>query len=112
MGWKSINGRRYYYQSERDGSRVKSTYFGAGLAGHSVALLDAEAREERRTDRDAERDQRERESAEEREVDAWFGRVEAVAHAAMIVAGYHKHHRSEWRRLRDGGRDQAGGPSP
>src|SRR3954452_16528976 len=97
---------------ERDGSLVKSTYFGAGLAGHSVAILDAEAREERRAEREVERAEREAADAEEGEVDEWFGRVEALADAAMIAAGYHKHHRSEWRRLRDGGRDQAGGPSP
>ena len=35
MGWKTINGRRYFYRSEREGGRVKTTYFGAGESGHS-----------------------------------------------------------------------------
>ena len=33
MGWKTINGRRYYYKSEREGGRVKTTYSGAGESG-------------------------------------------------------------------------------
>ena len=33
MGWKTINGRRYYYKSEREGGRAKSTHFGAREAG-------------------------------------------------------------------------------
>jgi hypothetical protein len=45
MGWKTINGRRYYYKSERDGGRVKSTYFGAGEAGTLMAQMVAFDRE-------------------------------------------------------------------
>ena len=33
MGWKTIKGRRYYYKSERDEGRVKTTCFGAGEIG-------------------------------------------------------------------------------
>ena len=38
MGWKTINGRRYYYNSEREGLRVKTTYFGAGESGLLMSL--------------------------------------------------------------------------
>ena len=41
MGWKTINGRRYYYKSRRVGSRVESTYFGAGESGSLMAEIDA-----------------------------------------------------------------------
>jgi hypothetical protein len=30
MGWKTINGRRCYYRSEREEGRVKTTYCVAG----------------------------------------------------------------------------------
>ena len=39
MGWKTINGRRGYYKSERVGGRVKSTNFGAGEAGTLIASM-------------------------------------------------------------------------
>jgi hypothetical protein len=50
MGWKTINGRRYFYKLEREGGRVKTTYFGAGVSGLLISLL---AREDR-----ADQDQR------------------------------------------------------
>jgi hypothetical protein len=56
MGWKTIKGRRYYYKSERDGGRVKTTYFGAGESGLLISLLELEDRAER----EAEREQRHR----------------------------------------------------
>src|SRR5208337_1851082 len=39
MGWKTINGHRYYYKSERDGGRVRTVYFGGGGSGSLMALL-------------------------------------------------------------------------
>jgi hypothetical protein len=47
MGWKTINGRRYYYKSEREGGRVKTTYFGAGKSGRLIPLVEREDRAER-----------------------------------------------------------------
>ena len=52
MGWKTINGHRYYYKSERDGGRVRTVYFGAGESGSLMALLQAEDRAERETKRE------------------------------------------------------------
>ena len=63
MGWKTINGRRYYYQSEREGGRVKTTFFGAGESGLLISILV-------RAEREAERDQR---RAEREEYRAEFG---------------------------------------
>jgi hypothetical protein len=57
MGWKTINGRRYFYKSERAGGRVKTTYFGAGESGVLISLLEREDRAER----EAEREQRQAE---------------------------------------------------
>jgi len=42
MGWKTINGRRYYYKSERVGDRVKTTYFGGGESGLLISLFHLE----------------------------------------------------------------------
>jgi hypothetical protein len=99
MGWKTIKGRRYYYKSEREGGRVKSTYFGAGEAGTLMASMLAIEREEREAERDELREQRREFDAEETAVSEWFDEVQAVADAAMIAAGFHKH-KGQWRRKR------------
>jgi hypothetical protein len=99
MGWKLINGRRYFYKSEREGGRVKSTYFGAGDPGLLMELLQAEDRQEREAKREAARAEREEANAEERAVSGWFDDVQAVADAAMVAAGFHKH-KGQWRRKR------------
>jgi hypothetical protein len=68
MGWKTINGRRYYYKSERDGGRIKTTYIGAGESGLLISLLHAEDREEKEEKRKQRRADREEYLAEEKAV--------------------------------------------
>jgi hypothetical protein len=99
MGWKTINGRRYYYKSERDGGRVKTTYFGARESGLLISLLELEDRAEREAELEARRAEREESDAEDRAVSSWFDDVQAVADAAIVAAGFHKH-KGQWRRKR------------
>jgi hypothetical protein len=99
MGWKTINGRRYFYKLEREGGRVKSTYFGAGESGSLMAAWAELGRSERADEREREREEREESDAEERAVSAWFDDVQAVADVAMLAAGFHKH-KGQWRRRR------------
>jgi hypothetical protein len=99
MGWKTIDGRRYYYKSEREGGRVKSTYFGAGEAGTLMAQM---AAFDRAAKQEELREERQESEAEETAVSEWFDQVQAVADAAMIEAGFHKH-KGQWRRKRHGG---------
>jgi hypothetical protein len=99
MGWKTINGRPHFYKSEREGGRVRTTYFGAGEPGRLMALLIAADREEREAERKQRRAEREASDAEERAVWDWFDAVQAVADAALRAAGFHKH-RGQWRRRR------------
>jgi hypothetical protein len=99
MGWKRINGREYYYKSERVGGRVRSTYFGSGELATAVAFLEAEAREGREAERRERRAAREQADAEERAISAWFDGIQAATDAALREAGYHKH-KGQWRRNR------------
>ena len=99
MGWKTINGRRYYYKSERDGGRVKSTYFGAGESGLSWPTWSLSSGWRERPSGSERRAEREESDAEEKAVSEWFDGVQAVADAAMIAAGFHKH-KGQWRRKR------------
>src|SRR5689334_4616220 len=96
MAWKHRNGRAYYYKSMRLGREVRTLYFGAGPLAAGVAFLDDDARERR----ESLRERRQRAEVEDQEFAAWFDRVEAVAEAALLAAGYHKHHRSQWRKRR------------
>jgi hypothetical protein len=99
MGWKTINGRCYYYKSEPERGRVKTTYFGAGESGLLISRFESMERAEREAKRDERRAEREENRAEEKAVAECFDDVQAVANAAMIAAGYHKH-KVQWRRKR------------
>jgi hypothetical protein len=99
MGWKTINGHRYYYKSRRVGGRIETTYFGAEEYGSLMAQIDAIDRLERAAEREKERDEREESDSEEQTIAGWFDHVQAVADAAMVTAGFHKH-RGQWRRKR------------
>ncbi len=97
MGWKTINGRRYYYKSEREGGRVKTTYFGAGESGLLISRFESMERAEREAERDELRAERDENRAEEKAVADWFDDVQALADAAMVAAGFHKQ-KGQWRR--------------
>jgi hypothetical protein len=100
MGWENINGRRYYYKSNRVGGRVESRYFGAEAgSGSLMAYIDGFERLEKAAERWAEREEREESDAEERAVPEWFDEVESQADTALAEAGFHKH-RGQWRRKR------------
>ena len=96
MGLKYIKKNLYYYESRREGGKVRSAYVGGG----DLALLAADL---------AARDRRRRESrgrwraaltASGRAIDETFGRVEAVFVASMTAAGYHRPNWGPWRRRR------------
>ena len=106
MGWKTINGRRVLLPlrtRRREGENVLSRRRGDGRL---LALLDRVTSRKREQERDAARAERQRADAEDRDIAEWFARVETVADAAMIAAGFHKHKRSQWRRRRYGGRTE------
>jgi hypothetical protein len=99
MGWKRINGRSYFYKSERQGGRVKSVYFGAGESGSLMAQIMGTERLERVIERERIREEREEANTEERSIAEWFDGVQIVADGGMIAAGFHKH-KGQWRRKR------------
>lgn len=101
MGRKNVKNNQYYYYSIRDGDRVRSLYVGRDELARLVADRDTQKRMEMRRQRQAERARREADQAEDRAVAEWFARVERLADATLIAAGFRKHHRSEWRRHRD-----------
>jgi len=100
MGWETRGGASYYYTAERVNSRVVKTYVGSGPAAECAALLRAEARAEAAAEREA----REREVAELAALGAALAPLDELADAltaaALVAAGYHRHHRGPWRKRR------------
>ena len=100
MGWKVINGQRYYYRYQRINGKVVAFYGGTGERGEFEAMLDAREREIGRARKAAEQQRREA----DREFDAMLdGRLKAAKEMAsefLRANGYHQHKRS-WRRKRE-----------
>jgi hypothetical protein len=94
------NGRRYYYRSRRVGDRVVKEYFGTGISGEMAAAAD-EAKRQRNfmiaATRRAERQRIE-------DLDHTLAELDIIAEtltkATLAAAGFHQHHRGEWRRRR------------
>ena len=98
MGWRHTNGRSYYYRSVRVNGKVKSIYAGVGLAGIS-AEMDVE---DRNFERQRNRERIERLQAEFRPLfqtlDEFSRELDRLVRAMLLTAGFHQHHRSDWRR--------------
>jgi hypothetical protein len=117
MGWVSRAGKSYYYESRRvDGKPVK-VYVGAGPAAEAAAA----GVEKRRAER---LDQAEKlvadgaaHAAASAPLDELCGLTDLLAGATLILGGFHRHDRGQWRRKRHDrddqhSADQDAGPGP
>ena len=99
MSWESRNGRgRYYTRSRRRGGKVVREYLGSGDMGMLMALTDALARQKLERAAAAERQRQAEGDALDATVEAACHSIELIARAALNAAGYHQHHRGEWRK--------------
>ena len=99
MGWEQRGTNSYYYKKEREGSRVKSVYVGNGEVAHMVSKLHSSSAELERLMRA----QRSIEAIDLERAEATLDRAielsQLFTQAALLVAGFHTHHR-QWRRKR------------
>ena len=102
MAWETRRGRRYYYRATKVGGRVVKEYVGACLLAELAAARDDEARAERATAAEVRRSERDRLTAVDATVAAADRTIESLLRALLVASGYHRHHRGEWRRRRDG----------
>jgi hypothetical protein len=101
MGWETRErGGRYYTRSRKVGGRVVREYVGAGPLAEAIAALDAAERAERAEAAERLRDARLRAAPAEAALAGFDQAVEVVARAALLGAGYRRHHRGEWRKRR------------
>ena len=103
MAWQVVDGRKYYYRHRRDGGRPRTVYVGA--AGSQAAELAATADDLRRLGREAAARERQAEQARHQEVEVPLVRLcaasDVLTRAALLAAGFHQHHRGQWRRRRE-----------
>jgi hypothetical protein len=94
------NGRPYLYRSFRRRGRVTSEYLGSGKAAGIMAALEACDRDKRDFARWQEQEDRRELDKLDRSVGEVVERTLALARDVLTAAGYHQHHRGEWRRRR------------
>lgn len=100
MGWKTINGNRYFYKSERSGGRVTTTYFGSGKSGALMAEILRIDNEDRLLESTEKKEYRDEWNEVEYALDDLVAVARRTASDVLTAAGYHRHHRGEWRRKR------------
>ena len=106
MGWVRRYGRRYYYRGHRDGDRVVSEYLGTGTEARLAAALTQKRKEQQATDRLLREQARQTWDTAAGPTSSLAEVCRLLLHAALLVEGYHQHHRGEWRRRlesKDGG---------
>jgi hypothetical protein len=99
VAWERRGCNLYYYQSEREGGRVRKRYVGTGEEAELIAHADANlrlAREQRQA----------REGAELERLEALCAPLEELSEAAdvlaraqLVASGYHRR-KGEYRRAR------------
>lgn len=100
MGLVYRNGRPYLYKSVRRGGRVTSEYVGSGEDALLINALETIDRDEKDYERHEQRAERKRLDDLERALDEMAVRARDLACEALSAAGYHQHHRGEWRKCR------------
>jgi hypothetical protein len=103
MAWQVVNGRKYYYRAVRRFGRPRRVYVGA--ADDPAAELAAAADHLRRLQREAAARERQAEQAPHRDAEAALRalceRTDVLTRAALLAAGFRRHHRGQWRRRRE-----------
>jgi hypothetical protein len=103
MAWE----RGYYYRARKVNGRVVREYIGRGEVAELIARLDALERERRHLDALALRHEQAELAALEADLGALAETTDLVARAALLAAGYHRHHRGDWRKRREPDRTDA-----
>jgi hypothetical protein len=99
MGWERRGNHEYFYQKQRDGSRVKSVYVGRGEIAHLISQFQTSSAV-------VERIARANRLLEAKKAETAFDSVTELIHlvtsATLLSAGFHTHKR-QWRRKRNAG---------
>ncbi len=101
MAWETRAGAGpYYTRSRKVGGRVVREYVGRGPLAELIAADDAAQRAERAAAAASRQAQRAILAAADAPLVAFSNVLDGLAAATLTTAGYHRHHRGEWRRRR------------
>ena len=99
MAWEQrTRGTRYYTRSRKVAGRVVREYVGGGAVGALAEAGDAQARAEVKKRDRAWMVLRSRLESAERVTYEFCRATETLSRNALHLAGYHQHHRGEWRK--------------
>jgi hypothetical protein len=96
-------GGLYYTRSRKVNGQLVREYVGGDLLGQLAARMDAEERRKRQQEAAAWKEGREQIEALTAPVEELCEGVEILARAALLVSGYYRHNRGEWRKRREQG---------
>ena len=101
MSWRHSGQQSdaYYYQSVREGDRVRRVYLGRGPAAEQAARQVEERRELARASREADQQESARTANADRILSELHDFVQIMMRATLLVAGCHDH-KGQWRRRR------------
>jgi hypothetical protein len=100
MGWE-VRGRcRFYTRSRKVAGRVVREYVGTGSVAELAFAADTLRRIDRRAAMEARRAEEASWQAALASLLALCRAADVITRAALLVAGYHRHNRSSWRRRR------------
>src|SRR5262245_13013957 len=99
MGWViRLGRRRYYTRSKKRGGKVFSEHIGSGSVSELAAAADALRRVERQARAEARRADKARWLAALTPLRGLCREADLLVKATLLVAGYHQHARSSWRK--------------
>ena len=94
MGWEQRGSYQYYIRKEKRHGRTVRISYGRGQAAITAATADAQRRQAQETAQGA----RAHLATLDRHLDEVIRLIACLVQAHFLVAGYHQHHRSEWRK--------------
>ncbi len=98
---KRERGGLYYTRSRKEGGRVIREYIGGGVLGEIAALQDEYERRQREEEAAFCKEERERLEGLMAPINELCEAAEVLARAVLVVAGYRRHNRGEWRKRRE-----------
>ena len=91
----------YYYRSVRRGNQVRRIFCGRGPVAELIATQDAQRRAERAAQAQATQDEQARWDAAESPLAELEHGIDLLVRSCLLVAGYQRHDRGEWRLRHD-----------
>lgn len=100
MGWEKRGNRTYYYTAQRVGGRVVKRYVGTGTVAELADQFETLTRQRLELDALDRRQERDELAALDAALDPLNELADTLTAAALVAAGFHRHHRGLWRKRR------------